>query len=351
MATAEMLTALRRCRERQPLARGVTPFDVVLEEEPFSLRRYHRPGKLPGGLPLLIVYSTINRPDLLDLTENRSMIRSLLQAGLDVHVLDWGYPLDADSQLDLEDYVDGFLHDCVGHVRGLQSGSGARAINALGVCQGGTLLTCYASKYPERIRRLINLAAPLDFHVNGGVLHQLASTLATTNALPGNIEGKGLSASFAALRPLDLFIRRYQALPAITQHTEALDEFLRMEAWMYDCPDQPGVMFRRFIHSFYQDNALARGTLELGGRPVELDNIQAEVLCIRAEHDHLVPPAATQALACLLPASRYREISCPGGHLSLFVGGHSRKSVVPAIIAWCKDGVVKEPTFIGDTTT
>lgn len=335
-----MLQALRRCSERQPVQRDTTPFTVVLEDPPFCLRRYHLESQPPSGHPVLIVYSTINRPDLLDLSENRSMIRLLLKAGLDVHLLDWGYPLDADSLLDLEDYLDMFLHQAVEHVRE-RRGDG-QAVDAIGICQGGTLLTCYAALWPDRIRRLVNLGTPLDFHADPTTLAHLASTLAPPSSIRGNVNGQALAASFAALRPTDLFIRRYDALPLITRQTDTLDEFLHMEAWMYDCPDQPAAMFWRFVTQLYQKNALVSGQLNVGGRAVRLENITAAVLNIHAENDHLVSPAATRPLAKLLPAHCYRELACPGGHLGLFISHQTHKRVVPAITDWLSSDM-KDP--------
>ncbi|MEX0730626.1 MAG: alpha/beta fold hydrolase [Aquisalimonadaceae bacterium] len=331
IATADvnLLQALRRCRERQPVKRGATPYSVVLEDAPFSLRRYHLPDCNPAGQPLLFVYSTINRPDLLDLTEHRSMIRPLLNAGFDIYLLDWGYPLDADSQLDLEDYLDGFLHLAVDHIRSCRK---VDAVNAIGICQGGTLLACYAALWPDRIRHLVLLGTPLDFHIDPTTLNRLADALAQPSGITGNIPGQLLSSSFAALRPTDLFIRRYELLPLVARQTETLDEFLCMEAWMYDCPDQPAVMFWRFVTRFYQENALVSGDLTIGGKLVRLDHITASVLNIYAEEDHLIPPAAARSLADFIPSDRYGELACRGGHLGLFLGSMSRNQVIPAIV-------------------
>lgn len=330
--TLTMLQALIRCRERQPVPRDATPFKTVLCDGPFSLRHYHAPDAPPRGHPLLIVYSTINRPDLLDLTERRSMIRLLLEAGFDVYLVDWGYPVDADSLLDLEDYLDGFLHQAVIHV---SEQNDDQAVDALGICQGGTLLTCYAALHPDRVRSLVNLGTPLDFGTETTALTRLADAQRPTETPGGNISGRTLSAAFAALRPTDLLVRRYDALPRIAADTGMLDEFLVMEAWMYDCPDQPEVMFWRFLTRFYQDNALVEGTLRIGERPVLLENITARVLNIHAEDDHLVPPRSTRAA---MSNARQEDVSCRGGHLGLFLSRQTRQRVVPAIVDWiCHD--------------
>ena len=328
-----MLTALLECGRRQPVTRDVTPYTVELEQPPFSLRHYHLAGRKSGGRPLLVVYSTVNRPDLLDLSPRRSMILALLRAGLDIYVVDWGYPIDADAPLDLDDYVAGYLHACCNHIG---SRHGIKAVDAAGVCQGGTLLTCYAALHPEWISTLINLAAPLDFHAAPTALAELATSipLGDMNGLPGNVPGMALSIAFAALKPTDLLVRRYQGLSSLRDRPDLLEEFLHMESWMYDCPDQPGRMFTDFVSCFYHGNALARGELVIAGNRIRTESISARVLNVCARDDHLVPPPCTRALSRSVPAKRYREIEVNGGHLGIFLGGVAQREVIPAMLQW-----------------
>ena len=50
---------------------------------------------------------------MIDLQEDRSLVRNLLEAGLDVYVLDWGNPTRADQFINLDDMIDGQLRECV----------------------------------------------------------------------------------------------------------------------------------------------------------------------------------------------------------------------------------------------
>ncbi|HYA84152.1 MAG TPA: poly-beta-hydroxybutyrate polymerase, partial [Candidatus Bathyarchaeia archaeon] len=54
--------------------------------------------------PVLIIYAPINRFHIMDIRP-RSVVKSLLSEGLDVYLLDWGYPGWEDSSLSLTDYV------------------------------------------------------------------------------------------------------------------------------------------------------------------------------------------------------------------------------------------------------
>src|SRR5690606_36678137 len=86
----------------------------------------------PTGPALLIVYALVNRPYMVDLQADRSLVRGLLALGLDVYVLDWGYPDRSDRYLTLDDYINRYIDGAVDH---LAAGTGA-PVNLLGVCQG-----------------------------------------------------------------------------------------------------------------------------------------------------------------------------------------------------------------------
>jgi len=86
---------------------GTTPSDVVYTENKLRLLHYRPLAEARAGTPVLVVYALINKPYILDLQSDRSVVRSLLSRGLDVYLIDWGVPSDADRHLTLADYVDG----------------------------------------------------------------------------------------------------------------------------------------------------------------------------------------------------------------------------------------------------
>ncbi len=330
---ADWAKTLERCAEMQPVSRGTLPASTCLQRPPFSLQRYeplpHQPvANLP---PILLVYSLVNRPDLLDMAPGRSLISDLLEAGFPVYMVDWGYPLDADRSLDLEDYVPGFLGKAVDQVL---SESGHQRLMLVGVCQGGTLSLCHALARPAGIGALVTLATPVDFHAERNALSRLAETVPEQEtALPGdNINGQLLSSAFAALKPADLLVRRYRDLPALLQRQDLLEEFLRLEAWMYDCPDQPAAMFHRFLRDFYIENRLVTGRLEIRNQRVSLDQLTIPVFNAYAADDHLVPRGSARALGHCLPADTpYQECELPGGHLGVFLSRRNRQTLIPEL--------------------
>ena len=68
---------------------------------------------------------------MADLQEDRSLVRNLLAQGVDLYVVDWGSPTRGDRWLTLEDYIDGYLDDCVEHICATQGSTGDQAARHL----------------------------------------------------------------------------------------------------------------------------------------------------------------------------------------------------------------------------
>ena len=91
-----------------------TPADVVFSVDKVTLSRYRPLTKKKANTPpVLICYGLFGRQTMIDLQEDRSLVRSLLNDGIDVYVVDWGNPTRADQFLTLDDYINGYLRDCV----------------------------------------------------------------------------------------------------------------------------------------------------------------------------------------------------------------------------------------------
>lgn len=320
------------------VAIGVTPKEAVYREDKLTLYRY-RPFEETTGprirTPLLICYALVNRPYMMDLQPDRSLIRGLLARGLDVYLIDWGYPDGADRYLDMADYVLRYLPHCVGQVR---AASGESQVNLLGVCQGGTLSLCHAALEPRSIRNLITMVTPVDFRTPENLLtkwtqHLDVDALAATN---GNVPGEMLNALFLSLMPFRLTSQKYVDLLDQVDDRQALENFLRMEKWIFDSPDQPGEMFREFVTWFVKENRLVAGTTEIAGRRVELRNIRMPVLNIYARQDHLVPPSSSTPLGGLIGGADYTAHEFQGGHIGIYVSGSAQREIPERIASWLR---------------
>jgi len=311
---------------------GCSAKDAVYSEDKLVLYRYRPLAPDSGLAPVLICYALVNRPYMVDLQEDRSLVRGLLERGLDVYLVDWGYPDGADRFLEIDDYVNGYLDRCVDQVR---KASGRKAINLVGVCQGGTFSLCYTALHPEKVANLITMVTPVDFQTPENLLSKWARDLDVDRMVDvlGNIPGDLLNVTFLSLMPFRLTSQKYVALGDIIDDPRQLENFLRMEKWIFDSPDQAGEAFRQFIKWMYQENRLVGGTLELGGRPVDLTHIRCPLFNIYATQDHLVPPSASLPIKALVGSRDYSDFAFPGGHIGIYVSGRARQ-VPQAIGDW-----------------
>ena len=311
-----------------PVTLATAPREAVYTDGKLTLWHYRSDAKVKRGPPLLIVFALVNRPTVLDLQPDRSLIRGLLAAGLDVYLLDWGYPDRGDRHTSLADYTTRYLHRAVETVGGRNG-----PINLLGVCQGGTLSLLYASLEPKRIARLVTMVTPVDFQTPDNLLSKWSRGVDFDLLVDtfGNVPGELLNATFLSLMPFRLTLQKYLALVDGADEPRALESFLRMEKWIFDSPDQAGTAFREFMKWFYQENRLMKDGVTLAGRAVDLGRITMPVLNIYATADHLVPPAASRALGGLVGSRAYRELAFVGGHIGIYVS--SKAAALPVEIA------------------
>ena len=313
---------------------GVTAKEVVYTEDKLVLYRYKAPeGVKQHSVPLLIIYALVNRPYMTDIQEDRSTIKNLLAAGQDVYLIDWGYPDAADSSLTMDDYINGYIDSCVDVIREAHD---LDKINILGICQGGAFSLCYTSMHQDKVKNLVTMVTPVDYQTPDNMLsawvqHMDIDLLVDTL---GNVPGELLNWTFLSLKPFSLTGQKYVNMVDVLDDEKKLKNFLRMEKWIFDSPDQAGETFRQFIKDFYQKNGLINGTVRIGTKAVDLKNISCPVLNIYALQDHLVPPDASRALNGRTGSKDYTELSFPGGHIGIYVSGKAQKEVTPAIGKW-----------------
>ena len=314
---------------------GCSAKQRVWGEDKLTLYRYEPLTRPAGITPILICYALVNRPDVMDLQVDRSLIRRLLDAGLDVYLIDWGYPDGADRFTDLDDYINGYLHRCVQHLLDTHQITG---VNLLGVCQGGTFSLCYAALHPERVKNLITMVTPVDFKTPENLLSKWVQGLDLNLLVQGgNVSADCLNGIYLSLMPFRLTKQKYVDMVHRSGDQGRLENFMRMEHWIFDGPDQAAEALRQFVQWFYQENGLVSGTISLGGQPVDLKRIIHPVLNIYASKDHLVPPSASVPLARLVGSEDYTAVAIDVGHIGIYVSAHAQREVPSKIAAWLRD--------------
>lgn len=339
--SVKSLKALESVSAIKEIDVGTAPKELVHREDKVRLYHYRQEREVTCGVPVLIVYALVNRQYMLDLQPDRSLVRNLLAHGLDLYIIDWGYPTKVDMYTTIEDYIDGYLNNCVDYIR---KTTGSRKVSLMGICQGGTFSAIYSALYPEKVMNLVTLVSPFDFSTKEGLLfnwsrHMDADSLSEVYRV---VPGEFLNAGFLMLMPFTLNIKKYMEMMDIIENREKLLNFLRMEKWIFDSPGQVGECFRRFIKDLYQDNKLVKGEFEVGGRRVDLGNITMPVLNIYAKADHLVPPSSTKPFNDLVGSKDKSLYEFKGGHIGVFVGSKSQKELAPNISDWLHERSVCE---------
>jgi polyhydroxyalkanoate synthase len=270
---------------------------------------------------------------MTDLQADRSLVRNLLEQGEDVYLIDWGYPDGADRWLTLDDYLNGYLDRCVDAVR---QRHGLDAINLLGICQGGAFSLCYTAMHPEKVNNLVTMVTPVDYHTPDNMLSRWVQNLDVDLFVDtlGNIPAELMNWVYLTLKPVRLNQQKYVSMVDLLDNRKEMENFLRMERWIFDSPDQAGEAFRQFIKDFYQGNKLVKGGLTIGDREVDLSNVTMPVLNIFAEQDHLVPPSASRVLGEHVGTEDYTQLAFKGGHIGIYVSGRAQREVPPAIHNW-----------------
>lgn len=322
---------------------GTTPKDEVFRIDKTVLYRYRPMVEKPGPIPVLLTYALVGRYTMMDLQEDRSLVRNLLRAGLDVYVVDWGHPSRADRYAGLNDYVNDYVAACIDE---MCRRHGLPSVNLLGVCQGGVLSLCYTALNPTRIRNLITTVTPVDFHadkaenrIDRGFMNVWARSLEPEDIdrlvdQLGIVPGEFVGYLFSLMTPgRSLTKYNLDLLDAAGDEAKLLN-FLRMERWLADRPHQPGEVSRQWLKELYQENKLIKDQFVLDGRTVRLGDISCPVLNIYTETDHIIPPEMSRALNGRVGSKDYTEVVLKGGHIGIFVSARSLDQLSKTIVDW-----------------
>jgi polyhydroxyalkanoate synthase len=299
---------------------GRTPKDVVWRRHKAELWRY-RNDDVRYAPPVVIVHSLVSRSYVLDLYPGNSAIDFLLKQGLDVYLVDWGVADEAESGNTLETYTERYLPEALAAVGG--------EVTVLGYCFGGVLSLLAAADLP--MRNLVLMATPVDFTgmeaitalVREGRLDPDELIDATGNVPPEAVEG-----AFRLLKPT----AEYSQYANLWQHLwndEYMEGYQAMGQWTRDHVPFPGAAFRQTVERLVRENGLMDGSL------ADLSTIDVPVLNVMAERDHIVPLAAAEPLAQLIPHAE--ELRLQAGHVGLVAGRAAAKVTLPGIAGWIAD--------------
>jgi polyhydroxyalkanoate synthase len=277
----------------------------------------------------------------MDLNPRRSIVRDLLAlGGLDIYLLDWGYPDRSDNNLSLEDYL-GYVADSIKVVK---DHSHEDKASILGYCWGGVFALIHSALHPEEVRNLVLMAVPIDFNKDDSMLARWSKAIDVDSMMDefGNMDGRALDLAFVMRNPPRYAFDKYLKFFQRFYDKEFVDTFIDVERWLYDTPPIPGALFRQIINDCYRKNLLiSDGKMEvLDGEDKKRQkvniqkNITMPVLSVIAQQDDLVSPASSLAINDHISSKDKTVLENPGGHVALCISNSAHKKLWPEVSKW-----------------
>ncbi len=313
---------------------GATPKDVLIERGTMRLYHYHATTDEVYRVPLLLVMATTNRGYIFDMVPGQSLVEYLLDAGFDVFMLDWDAPRADEKNLSLESYVLDFLPAAVARVK---AETGEDDVTVVGYCFGGVLSLLWAALHPDAgLANLVTFTTPVDFSKMEMFRSWADQRFFDVDRLVdtfGNCPGDYLYTAFDMLRPGQRAagnIRLYDNL----WNDDFVKSYRMFDRWSADILPLAGEYFRQTTKKLMWGNELHAGTLEVGGKRIDLADITVPFLHVAALHDHIVPTDASAPLIGMIGSTDKQEIVLKGGHVSLVAGGNAIKRLWPNLVQW-----------------
>jgi polyhydroxyalkanoate synthase len=315
----------------------LAPFDIMSVKGKTRLLHYHHNNGAKDKdedkrQTLLIICAPINRFHIMDISQDRSVVKGLLSKGLDVYMLDWGYPTWEDSNLSLTDYVN-YVKDAVQNIK---DKTGTARVSILGYCWGGIIALVYAALNNENLRSLILMAAPVDFSKDNTILANWSRVIDSDKIVDefGHLDGQVLDIGFLMRNPPRYTFDKYLNLLERSNDKQYVDNFISVEKWLYDTPIIPGNLYRQIINDCYKNNLLISNKMKADGNIIDLKKITAPLLTIVAENDDLVSPESTLAITDYAASEDKTSLTIPGGHIGLCISTKAHEKLWPEVVKW-----------------
>ena len=308
---------------------GSTQFDVVYKEDKIRLLHFKPLTEKQVRTPLLISYAIVNRYHIFDIDPKKSWVRNLLEQGFDVYLIDWGTPTKIDQFLGFDEYVNGYMDNCVDFIC---KEAGVDKVSIQGYCTGGTLATVYSSLHPDRVKNLIVTAPVIDGWKDTTVVSNIAKYFDVDKLVDtvGNMPPEFIYFCFSILKPFEQGVEKYIKFLNNIDNEKYVDSFLKIEKWLDETPPIPGELFRQWIKGIYQDNLLIQNKMYVKNKLVSLENLNMPIFTQVAVGDHLVSPECSMPLHYAVSSTDKTLKLYPTGHVGMIASSFSQKTAVKA---------------------
>lgn len=262
---------------------------VVFRNDLFELIQYQPKTAEVSLIPLLYVFSQVNRFYLGDLTPDRSLFQRLLDAGIPVFAISWRNPEKAHSQWNLDTYADGVIEA----IRVMRKVTKQGKIHLMGLCAGGLVTAAAAGVMQARgddwVDTLSLFVNVLDFRP-GDSEFGLFVTERSVEAQKSSVRSRGLFSErdvfemFAMLRIEENVMSFFRANYLLGEDPPKHPLLF----WSMDYTRVPAEMQCTFL-DLSQYNQLAKREMRILGKRVDLTQIDYPVYLMAGSTDHITP--------------------------------------------------------------
>lgn len=290
---------------------------VVFENDLFQLVEYKPLTRQVYERPFLVVPPCINKFYILDLQPDNSLIRYLSEQGHRTFVVSWRNP---DASMEGKTWDDYIEDGAIKAMDVVQDITGARQINALGFCVGGTILgtslAVLAARGKKPVASATLLTTFLDFEDTGVLDVFVDDAFVQYREMQlgqgGLLKGQELASTFSFLRPNDL-VWNYVVANYLKGETPPPFDLLY---WNSDSTNLPGPMYAWYLRNTYLENNLCKpGKCTVAGQKVDLRKVDLPVYIYGSREDHIVPIAGAYASVKHLPGKK-RFVMGASGHIA-----------------------------------
>jgi polyhydroxyalkanoate synthase len=290
---------------------------VVFENEFFQLLEYKPLTAKVYEKPFLFVPPCINKFYILDLQPENSLIRYAVAQGHHTFVVSWRNPDQSMARKSWDDYIE---HAAIKAIEVVQDLTGAKTINALGFCVGGTILgtalAVLAARGEKPVASVTLLTSMLDFS-DTGILDIFIDETSVSQresemGKGGLLKGRELASTFSFLRPNDL-VWNYVVGNYLKGETPPPFDLLY---WNSDSTNLPGPFYAWYLrNTYFENNLIKPGKTVVCGEKVDLTQLDMPVYIYGSREDHIVPIGGAYASTQVLPGKK-RFVMGASGHIA-----------------------------------
>lgn len=297
---------------------AITPGAVIYENELIQLIQYTPTTKKISEIPLLMIPPWINKYYILDLQSKNSFVKFNIENGITVFMISWRNPMPGAANLSFDDYVSKGALKAIEVVAEI---AGAKKINALGYCLGGTLLSIACSilsnnKNLNPINCATFLAAMVDFSnigPMGNVINEaLVKKLERGELLKdGVMHGHDMETAFNLIRANDL-IWNY----VVNNYLKGIKPApFDVMFWTNDNTNLPAKMYVYYMRKMILENNLSKkNALRICDTLIDIGKIDIPVFVIAMREDY-ISPAKTAFVTTELVGGPFQFILGDSGHV------------------------------------